>query len=306
MANLSVASAQVPAPGELVLDHVGHFVPDMDAASAALERMGFTLTPFSAQSHRTQPDGPLVPAGTGNRCIMLEQGYLEFLTATGDSPIADQLRLAMRRYVGVHLIAFGTATPLDDHARLEREGFAATTPVALQRPIDIEGGQDTARFTVVRTAPGNMPEGRIQFCQHHTPHLVWQSRWLAHANGATGLAQVVVCVADPDEAARRYSRYSALEAEGAGTSRALHTRRGVITFATAAAVESTLGVTAPTVPWIAGFALTCSDLAATRRVLDEAGLSVTALDPHRIAAPLASALGGVVIFQDRNEALASF
>ena len=102
----------------ITIDHAAHFVPDIDAAGAALERLGYTLTPFSAQSHRLKADGPLVSAGTGNRCVMLERGYLEFLTPTGDTPMADQLRRAIARYLGIHLIAFGTDAPEADHARL--------------------------------------------------------------------------------------------------------------------------------------------------------------------------------------------
>ena len=55
-------------------------MPHVEGASAALEQLGFTLTPFSPQSHRLEPGGPLVPAGTANRCVMLERGYLEFVT----------------------------------------------------------------------------------------------------------------------------------------------------------------------------------------------------------------------------------
>ena len=128
---VSPAASQVPAPGELVLDHVAHFVPHVDARAAALEKLGFTLTPFSAQSHRLEPGGPLVPAGTGNRCMMLQHGYLEFLTPTGDTPIANQLRTAIKRYAGAHLVAFGTAAPEADHARLAKSGFA---PLDAGRP----------------------------------------------------------------------------------------------------------------------------------------------------------------------------
>jgi hypothetical protein len=60
------AAAQVPAAGELILDHVAHFVPHVDSASSVLERLGFTLTPFSEQSQRTEPGGPLMPAGVLN------------------------------------------------------------------------------------------------------------------------------------------------------------------------------------------------------------------------------------------------
>ena len=111
MTSSASAGLQVPAAGQLVLDHVGHFVPHADAASAALEKLGFMLTPFSEQSHRIEPGGPLTPAGAGNRCVMLRQGYLEFLTPTADTPVANQLRASIKRYVGPHLIAFGTAAP---------------------------------------------------------------------------------------------------------------------------------------------------------------------------------------------------
>ena len=183
----SVANSQVPAPGELTLDHVAYFVPHIDAASDALERLGFCLTPFSAQSHRLEPGGPVVPAGTGNRCVMLERGYLEFLTPIGDTSVATQLRIGIKRYVGVHSIIFGTSAPDDDYARLEKAGFAPLPPIALQREIATARDMQIARFTVVRTSPGTMAEGRIQFCQHHTPQWVWQERWVAHPNLAVAL-----------------------------------------------------------------------------------------------------------------------
>ena len=173
-----IAAAQAPKPGKLSLDHVAHFVPDIAQAAPALEKLGFTLTPFSAQSHRLEPGGPLVPAGTGNQTIMFKRGYIECLTPTADTPVANQLRNAIKRYVGVHLIAFGTSAPEADHARLANQGFTPIEPVALQRPIATPHGEDTARFTVVRVPPDVMAEGRIQYCQHHTPELVWQPQWL--------------------------------------------------------------------------------------------------------------------------------
>ena len=67
----------IPPPGSLFVDHVAHFVPGLGAAARALEALGFTVTPVSAQ--RTQ-DGP---AGTSNVCVMLEDGYLEILAPDG-------------------------------------------------------------------------------------------------------------------------------------------------------------------------------------------------------------------------------
>lgn len=291
-----LACAQVPPAGALNIDHVAHFVPHIDEASAALERLGFTLTPFSAQSHRLEPDGPLVPAGTGNRCVMLERGYLEFLTPTGDTSVAAQLRIAIDRYVGVHLVAFGTAAPQADHARLTEEGFDPLTPVALQRPISTPDGEDTARFTVVRVPPGSMAEGRIQYCQQHTPHLLWQARWLAHANRACALSAVLVCVADPGRAAQRYSRFTGLRAMKSGATWTLATARGSLIFVDPETLRNTLGATAPALPWIAGYALETADPAATRAHLLRERFDVADCAGERSMVTLPPSLGGILMF----------
>ena len=288
---------QVPEPGALTVDHVAHFVPDSGAASAALEALGFTLTPFSEQSHRLSADGPLVPAGTANRCVMFERGYLEFLTPTGDTPLADQLRAAIRRYIGVHLIAFGTSAPDLDHARLQKLAYEPLTPVALQHPISTENGEARARFTVVRVPPGKMPEGRIQFCQHHTPELVWQTRWIGHRNGAAALSAVLLCVQDPEDAAQRYGRYAGLPFTSHGGTRPIQTARGTLTFVDPATLTRELGLSAPALPWIAGYALESRDLDATRDMLCRAAGSVIDMAGDRFAVVLPQALGGVAIFE---------
>jgi len=292
----TLASAQVPPPGALNLDHVAHFVPDSDAAAAALARLGFTLTPFSAQSHRLQPEGPLVPAGTGNRCVMLERGYLEFLTPTADTPVAAQLRAAIARCVGVHLIALGTAAPEADHARLDAAGFVPLAPVALQRQIGTPGGEDTARFTVVRVPPGTMAEGRIQFCRQHTPHLLWQSRWTEHANAARSLDAVFLCVENVAEAAARYARYTGLAARPDGMAARLDTARGALHIVDRASCARVLGVAPPVMPWIAGYALGSADLAATRRALAASGAAVRHGPDGRLLVDAPAAVGGVIAF----------
>lgn len=301
-----VGAQQAPRAGALNVDHVAHFVRDIEAASSALERLGFTLTPFSPQSHRLQADGPLVPAGTGNRCVMLQSGYVEFLTATGDSPVADQLRTAMQRYVGLHLIAFGTAEPELDHARLAREGFEPVTPVALQRPVATDTGEGTARFTVVRVPPGQMAEGRIQYCQHHTPELVWQKRWIEHPNAAIALETVLLCVADPAEAVRRYARYTGLPFTSEAGAQHIHTARGTLTFVDPAGLERTLHIAAPTLPWIAGYGLLSRDLAATREHVRRSAYTVLDWGKSRCAVVLPPALGGLVIFQESARDLLRF
>jgi hypothetical protein len=297
--NLATAwQQQRPKPGTLSLDHVAHFVPDIDRASTALERLGFTLTPFSLQQHRTRPDGPLEPAGSGNRCAMLRRGYVEFLTPTSDTPVAARMRAAIGRYVGQHLICFGTSESARQHAHLVETGFQPQPPVSLQRQIGTETGEGTARFTVQRVAPEAMPEGRIQIVEHHTPELLWQGRWLGHANGAAALLASLVCVADVDEAAARFARFTQSKARRAGTAALIDTGIGAVVILAADAATSTLGLPPPILPWIAGMVLRVDDLAATRDYFDRAKLVSRPAGKAGLAVDGPPEIGGAFIFTE--------
>lgn len=297
------AAQQLPPAGKINVDHISHFVPDMTSASPALEQLGFTLTPLSEQSHRLKPGGPLTPAGSANRCIMLERGYLEFLTPTADTAMGAQLQAAIARYVGVHVIAFGTSTPDLDHKRLSEGGFSPTPPVALQREISTPNGERTARFTVVRVPPGTMEEGRIQYCAQLTPEFLWQPRWLHHANGAVALRTVLLCVADPAATAQRYGRYTGLTPAGSGSTWHIDTSRGRLLFTDSATIRRTFNTEAPTLPWIVGYAVESNDMAKARRVVAESGYAHGELADERCyAVAPEAAVGGIIVFEKAGAA----
>ncbi len=136
-----------------------------------------------------------------------------------------------------------------------------------------------------------MAEGRIQYCQHHTPEVVWQTRWLKHANHAVGLASVLICVADPAEAAQRYARFSGLPVQQVGHAWRLDSDRGYLLFMQASSLQQWLGVTAPTLPWIAGYVIDSDDMLATRALVNGQALG------DRVCVQLPDALGGLMIFQ---------
>lgn len=275
---MRIADRQRPPPGSLFLDHVSHFVPDLGAAGALLEELGFAVTMASSQA--TQHG----PAGTSNRCVMLRDGYLEFLTRTADTPNAERMRKSMKRYRGVHLVCFGTPAAAEEHARLERNGFAPQPLVHLERKV--ENGM-TARFSVVRTAPAKMPEGRVQFVQHLAPEAIWRPQHLRHRNGATGLSAAYVVASDPVRAAARWARFIGGLPRREGRLVALTTDRGRILFGTRAQIQALLGA-APRAPGIAGYALACKDPKAFARRCAQAGLKVN----RRLAVVLPPALGG--------------
>lgn len=294
-----VAAQNLPPPGTINLDHVAHFVPDMDAASNSLDELGFVLTPFSPQSNRNDK-GEAVPAGTANRVAMLERGYFEILTPIADTPLAKQLRDAIARRgnncAGQHLIAFGTPTAAEEHARLERHGFAPTPLVNLQREVDVDGEQRLTRFSVVRVAPETMPEGRVQFCQHHTPECMWQPRYVRQPNGVTGLLATFVVADEPEEVAARFARFMAIIPKPIRGFVQLATDRGDVFVGSGTACKALFGEEPPAAPAMAGYALECSDPQGLKVRLLNAGCAVTEPSPDLFAATLPPAIGGAWLF----------
>jgi hypothetical protein len=246
---MRIAEAQKPAPGDLYLDHIAHFVPDLGTAARLAESLGFAVTPESA--HRAQG----APAGTSNRCIMLEEGYIEILAPTLDTPHARRVRERMARYAGVHLACFGTPDAEAEHRRLAEHGFEPDALVSLERTLD--NGQ-TVRFKVVYVPPAKMPEGRVQYVQQLTPEVIWTEESLQHTNGITGLKAVYVVADDPAEVAARWARFSALLPAPEGDLVRLDCARGQVYVGSRKTLAEILG-DAPPAPGLAGYALGCRD-----------------------------------------------
>jgi Glyoxalase-like domain len=279
---MRIAEAQKPAPGELYLDHVAHFVPDLGAAARLAESLGFAVTPESA--HRAQG----APAGTSNRCIMLEEGYIEILAPTLDTPNARRVRSRMDLYEGVHLACFGTPDAQAEHRRLAEHGFEPEPVVDLQRTL--ETGK-RVRFSVVYVPPAKMPEGRIQYVQQLTPELIWDSPSLAHTNGVTALKAVYVVADDPAQVAARWARFAGLLPRPDGDLVRLDCARGQVFVATRHDLVQILGA-APAAPGLAGYRLACRhpEAFAARCTKLQLAVRKTAAG-HAVSLP--AALGGV-------------
>jgi hypothetical protein len=271
---------QLPLGDEIFLDHVAHFVRDANAASDALVRCGFAPTPISIQAS-PGPSGSTKPTGTGNITVMFERGYTEILFKTSDTPLSHELDTAIERYAGMHLAAFAVADAAKSHQRLATEGFRVRDLINMSRPVETETGPDKAAFTIARVEPGVMPEGRIQMLTHHTEQAVWQKRWLTHPNGTIGLIDVVIAVADVEEAAQRFSRFTGCAAtrtpSGAGALIRLD-RGGINLVSHELAAERLPELTFPTLPFMIGYALRVKSLATAEMAVEAANLAWHSLD----------------------------
>ncbi|MEX0695404.1 MAG: VOC family protein, partial [Rhodospirillales bacterium] len=171
-----VTDRQTPDAGKVFFDHVAWMVADMDAASTVFERLGFTLTDYSVHGNRDPKTGERIAQGTANRLAMMNSGYIELLSEVGgiEAPVVDDLRARLGRYAGVHLLAFSDADADKAYERIAADGFRLQPMVHLRRDVEAADGSDAeVKFSVIRAAFDEIPEGRIQVLTHHTPELMW-------------------------------------------------------------------------------------------------------------------------------------
>lgn len=270
----------------LALDHVGVAARDLGPLAAAYERLGFALSPVAQQSGRRAPHLPVERFGSGNRCAFLRHGYIELIAVLDPALFDNGLNAWLARHPGLHILALAMADEAANLERLRRAGLDIPGIAWLERPV--EPGGPVARFA--RLPLPDAPEGRLQLIRHLTPELVWQPRWMGHANGAEALAAVVLASAEPAGTAARLSRLAGLPLEPdplggfrlvlPGAAGAAGPRSPVLPTAIrileGEAIPRLLpGVEAPCLPFMAGMVVRTTDgNAAARRVLQAAGVPV--------------------------------
>lgn len=173
----------IPAPIP-VIDHVVINARDrLDEAAATYHRLGFSLTP---RGHHT--------LGSVNNLAILGTDYLELL---GVPPGADGRTDVLDWPAGLNGLVFKTFNSDRAFAALQEAGMPVLPPQAFSRPVEMTGGPRDAAFRTVRLERDAVPAGRVFFCQHLTPELVWHDPWRRHPNGALGIMRAVICAAEP-------------------------------------------------------------------------------------------------------------
>lgn len=287
---------QLPERNEVFLDHVGFFVDDLARAGAQLQRLGFAVSPVHLQQN-ADAAGTLRPSGTSNRLAPLRRGFIEVLAATHDTPLADQLRQALGRYAGLHLIAFSHADIPGQRVRLQADGFAMQPVARLRRHVAVLEGLAEVRWSVLRPQPGEMQEARAQFAYCHTPELTWVPGAPPPVNAADALTDLLLCVADPPEAAGRYGLYVGRRPQGGDGACGLRLDRGGLLFVAPAVAQRMLpAASIPAVPWLAGQALRSRDLPVTRRALAANGVTPAYADDELVCVGPQDALGAYLLF----------
>jgi len=174
-----------------VLDHVVIDVRDrIDEAMRCFQSLGFQLTPRGRHT-----------LGSVNHLAMFATDYLELLGFAGDGAIRPEI---MRFPVGLNGLVFKTGNADSVHAQAAAAGLPILPVQSFSRPVTLDGVARDARFRTTRLDPEKVAMGRVYFCEHQTPDLVWRPEWQTHPNGACAIARVVVATADPQRTARLF------------------------------------------------------------------------------------------------------
>jgi hypothetical protein len=181
----------VPLPPP-VLDHVVIDVRDrMDEAARTFAELGFRLTP---RGHHT--------LGSTNHLAMFATDYLELLGFGEGGTIRSELA---RFPAGLNGLVFKTANADEVHAEAAAAGLPVLPVQRFSRPVDVDGARRDATFRTTRLDPARSGIGRVYFCEHLTPELVWRPEWQTHVNGARAIARVVIAAAEPARSAALFA-----------------------------------------------------------------------------------------------------
>ena len=176
----------------LPLDHLvinTHF--EMNAAQNIFEQLGFTLTPRGRHS-----------LGSINHLMVFKNDYLELIGLPSDGgPLRKDV---LESPVGIDGLVFQTSDAARTHQLLQANGLAVQTVQAFSRPVELGGVVSEARFETVRFEPGQFNAGRLYYCKHFTPELVWRKEWQAHRNGVHTLAGLLIVCDSPQQEATHY------------------------------------------------------------------------------------------------------
>lgn len=178
---------QVPALDHIVIDVVDRF----DEAEWHYRALGFQPTPRARHS-----------LGSVNQLFVFGTDYFEFLSpGTGARP--DLVGFP----VGLNGLVFALQGADVMHDTLRARGIPVQPVQHFSRNVDLpDGTRGEARFNAVRLEPRAAFGGRIYFCEHLTPQMIWRPEWQAHPNGALALVRVALAARDPDIIAAFFDR----------------------------------------------------------------------------------------------------
>jgi hypothetical protein len=282
------------------LDHLVHAVRDLDAAGELYGRLGFTV---GARNRH--------PWGTHNRIIQLPGFFIELLAIGEPDKIAAATpgtfsfgaftRDFLARGEGLAMLVLEGHDAAGDAEAFRRAGLGDFAPFRFER----EGRKPDGRtvqlgFSLAFARDPRAPDTCFFTCQQHYPENFWDPAFQRHANGASGIAAIVLAAENPTDHHIFLSAFSGVrDLHATSTGVTVETPRGAIQAMDPAAFRLHYGVAPPDVSAgarLAAAKFAVRDVAATRALLDKSGIAAAEHMGRLVVGP-DSALGATLVFE---------
>lgn len=182
-------STQFALPIDHLVINIGR---RMEQAHRLFKHLGFTLTPLGRHT-----------MGSINHLMMFDKDYIELIGLPDDgTETRGELLLSQ---IGTDGLVFQTSDADQTYQELIERKQDVRPVQAFSRPVELDDKVSDAKFKTVRYTPGFFPAGRVYFCQHLTPELVWRPEWQTHANGAHSIAALLIVSQTPKKDADQYA-----------------------------------------------------------------------------------------------------
>lgn len=200
-------SAAIPDSGgsrvnARLIDHLVLPVADLAVARSRLAELGFTVAPEAFH-----------PFGTANACVFFSDGaYLEPLAIANRRQAAAAAKrgnvftardLAFRKArnrQGFSALAVATGDAAADHARFRLRGISAGDILEFSRGVKMPDGSETeASFRLAFAGDEHAPDFFLFSAQRINPLPADRGELERHSNTVTGLSEIVLSAASPDD-----------------------------------------------------------------------------------------------------------
>jgi hypothetical protein len=281
------------------LDHLVLPTASLAAARARLTSLGFIVAPTGIH-----------PFGTENCCVFFADGtYLEPL-AVGNEQVAasaiaggnvfvarDRLYRASLGDEGFSAVVVGTDDADADHARYVSAGLSAGDVLSFSRAFaDAAGKSDMASFKLAFASGSGATDAFLFACERINAPKIDRTALQAHANGVTGIAEILAVSGVPSEQARLVSTVAGMKQESGAV---FDLPNAVITVLEPAAFAARFGISAgaPTELRFAAVVFSVRSADTTARLLAANAIQYDIAGNEIVVQP-ASGQGAAFIFRE--------
>ena len=176
----------------LKLDHIAINVKEnMNDAYNLFSELGFTITPRGYHS-----------LGSINHSMIFKNDYLELIGTQKDVPInRPELKNAK---LGINGLVFKSNNIEQTYNHLVKLNYHEHPPRSFHRPVKIQQVEKEARFKTVSIKSNIFKAGRIYFCDHLTPNLVWLPEYFLHDNKSIAILEIVIIDSNPSSIIKKF------------------------------------------------------------------------------------------------------